>query len=116
MRRIRSAWIAVLWSTVCGVPSIMEAYTSADADLILAAHSKAFFREEGDRGWHTKTTDGGKAADYWTRAEMLEMVLDAHARTRDPAQLEMFGKLFRGFLADHGRTWERNTMSFERQL
>jgi len=86
----------------------MEAYTSADADLIFAAHSKAFFREEGDRGWHTKTTDGGKTADYWTRAEMLEMVLDAHARTRDPAQLEMFGKLFRGFLADHGRTWERN--------
>lgn len=84
-----------------------EAYTSSDADTIFEAHRKAFFREERGKGWHAKSTEGGKA-DFWTRLEMMEMVLDAHARTRDPKTLEMFDSLFRGFLADHGRTWERN--------
>jgi predicted alpha-1,6-mannanase (GH76 family) len=75
---------------------------------VFDAHTKAFYQKSDGRGWHRKVTDGEKKADFWTRAEMLEMVLDVHARTRSPKQLEMFAELFRGFIADHGRTWERN--------
>ena len=41
-------------------------------------------------------------------AEQMEMVLDAYERTTSARQLVMFTNLFHGFLADHGRTWERN--------
>jgi predicted alpha-1,6-mannanase (GH76 family) len=95
---------ALFYAAGCATAS---AYTTQDADTIFEAHTKAFYREEGDRSWHAKSTDGGKA-DFWTRAEQLEMVLDAHARTRDPKKLEMFASLFRGFIADNGRTWEKN--------
>ncbi|HEY0551717.1 MAG TPA: glycoside hydrolase family 76 protein, partial [Verrucomicrobiae bacterium] len=57
--------------------------------------------------WHAKSTDGGRA-DYWTRAEQLEMVLDVYERTKNPQPLVMFTNLFRGFLADHGTNWSRN--------
>jgi predicted alpha-1,6-mannanase (GH76 family) len=36
------------------------------------------------------------------------MVLDAYERTKNPQQIVMFTNLFRGFVAHHGRTWERN--------
>jgi len=101
---IRLAWLAVCSALVVGRA---QAITTADADTIFEAHTKAFYRVENGRGWHLKTSDGGKA-DFWMQAEMLEMVLDVYARTRSPKQLEMFAQLFRGFLADHGRTWERN--------
>lgn len=99
-------WLAVVCSTLG--PGVARAFTTADADTIFEAHTKAFYQVEGGKGWHRKSTDGDKKADYWTRAEMLEMVLDVHARTRNPKQLEMFEELFRGFIADHGRTWEKN--------
>lgn len=83
------------------------AFTQADADTIFEAHRKAFYRVEDGRGWHTKNTEGGRA-DFWMQAEMLEMVLDVHARTHSDKQLKMFDELFRGFIAEHGRTWERN--------
>jgi predicted alpha-1,6-mannanase (GH76 family) len=85
----------------------VQAFSTADADAIFDAHTKAFYRVENGKGWHTKTTEGGRA-DFWMQAEMLEMVLDVHSRTRSKKQLEMFDELFRGFVAKHGRTWERN--------
>lgn len=84
-----------------------DAFSPADADAVFEAHTRAFYREQDGRAWHAKDTDGGKA-DFWTRAEQMEMVLDVYSRTRSPRQLEMFAALFRGFLADHGRTWARN--------
>ncbi len=102
---VRTSWSAVLCSTLAGGRAL--AFTQADADTIFHAHTKAFYKVEGGRGWHAKRTDGGRA-DFWMQAEMLEMVLDVHARTRSGKQLEMFGELFRGFIAKHGRTWERN--------
>ena len=90
-----------------GAALTAHAFTAADADTLFEAHTKAFYRTEEDRGWHTKTTEEGKA-DFWTRAEQMEMVLDAYERTRNADQLKMFTNLFRGFLADHGTTWEHN--------
>lgn len=100
-------WACGAAVAVMAASTMAEAYTAADADTVFEAHSKAFFRERNGKGWHAKTTEGSKA-DFWTRCEMMEMVLDAHSRTRDPKKLEMFDSLFRGFIADHGRTWERN--------
>jgi len=100
---------AILRTAVIALAALTSAraYTPEDADTIFAAHTKAFYRVENGRGWHTKSTEGGKA-DFWTRAEMLEMVLDVYARTKDKKQLQMFDELFRGFIADHGKNWARN--------
>ncbi|MCX6926253.1 MAG: hypothetical protein NT154_24055 [Verrucomicrobia bacterium] len=106
-RLIRVAWMTLFCCTVsCGVQTA-RAFTSADADTLFDAHTKAFYREEDGRAWFTESTDGGKVS-YWMRAEQMEMVLDAYERTSDARSLVMFTNLFHGFLADHGRTWERN--------
>jgi predicted alpha-1,6-mannanase (GH76 family) len=105
--RMRAAWIAVLCFAVSfGAPTAW-AFTSADADAIFDAHTKAFYREQDGRAWHAKTTDGGKT-DFWMQAEQMEMVLDAYERTSNAQQLVMFTNLFHGFLADHGTNWSRN--------
>ncbi len=107
LRRIRATWLAVLCCIVsCGTPTA-RAFTAADADLLFQAHAKAFYQEREGRAWFREYTDGGKVS-YWMRAEQMEMVLDAYERTTNAQQLVMFTNLFRGFLADHGRTWERN--------
>jgi predicted alpha-1,6-mannanase (GH76 family) len=107
LRRISGACLAALCFTLSCAAVFAEAITAVEADALFEAHTKAFYREKDGRAWHTKDTEGGKA-DFWTRAEQLEMVLDAYERTNNPAQMAMFTKLFHGFIADHGRTWERN--------
>ena len=84
-----------------------RAFTAADADTLFEAHTKAFYRTDDGRAWHTKNTEEGKA-DFWTRAEQMEMVLDAYERTNNAQQIGMFTNLFRGFLADYGTNWESN--------
>lgn len=84
-----------------------RAFTTADADTLLDAHTKAFYQENDGRAWFKESTEGGKVS-FWMRAEQMEMVLDAYERTKDAKLLAMFTKLFHGFLADHGKTWERN--------
>lgn len=101
---LRAVWILLLCFMTGGGA---QAFTSADADTILDAHTKAFYRERNGRAWYKEKTAGGKAA-FWTSAEQLEMVLDAYERTRNPQQLVMFTNLFHGFLADHGTNWSRN--------
>ena len=105
--RFHAARVVVLCLAVSCGTAALHAFTAADADAIFNAHTKAFYRVTNGLAWHTKGTDGGKA-DYWMQAEQLEMVLDAYERTRNPEPLVMFTNLFRGFLASHGRTWERN--------
>ncbi len=83
------------------------AFTAADADTLFDAHIKAFYEEKDGHAWFKESTDGGKVS-FWMRAEQLEMVLDAYERTKNEKHLTLFTKLFHGFLADHGRTWERN--------
>jgi predicted alpha-1,6-mannanase (GH76 family) len=92
-------FVAVAWKA--------QAFTSAEADAVFEAHRKAFYEEKDGQAWFKESTDGGKVS-YWMRAEQLEMVLDAFERTRNPELMEMFTKLFHGFLADHGKTWEHN--------
>ena len=105
--RIRAARIVVFCLAIsCGALTA-RAFTGSDADAIFEAHTKSFYRVTNGAAWHTKSTDGGKA-DYWMQAEQLEMVLDAYERTTNAQRLVMFTNLFRGFLANHGRTWERN--------
>jgi len=105
------------WLTRCATSLILcltalssPAVTPEDADTLFDAHTKAFYQEKDGHAWFKESTDGGKTS-YWMRAEQLEMVLDAFERTKKPAQMEMFTKLFHGFLADHGRTWERNAFN-----
>ena len=70
--RIRAAWLAVFYVTViCGALTA-QAFTSADADTLLKAHTKAFYQEKDGRAWFKESTDGGKVS-YWMRAEQMEM-------------------------------------------
>lgn len=85
-----------------------RAFTSADADSLFAAHAKVFYRTTNGRAYYLKSTEGNQPADFWTEAEQMEMVLDAYERTANPQQLVMFTNLFRGFLTEHGVTWEKN--------
>ncbi|MGC8830413.1 MAG: glycoside hydrolase family 76 protein [Verrucomicrobiia bacterium] len=104
---LRVLWIALIFSGICCDASRGLAFTAADADAILDAHLKAFYREKDGRAWFLESTDGGKVS-FWMRAEQIEMILDAYERTKNPRMLALFTNLFRGFIADHGRTWERN--------
>lgn len=117
MRKAKTLTVLPFYRLVLGVISILSitfgisftaaGFTAADADAILDAHLKAFYREKDGRAWFLESTDGGKVS-FWMRAEQLEMILDAYERTKNPRMLSLFTNLFRGFIADHGRTWERN--------
>ncbi len=107
LSRVGIAWIVLLsflWG--CGGMKA-RAFTAADADTLLAAHTKAFYQEKDGLAWFKESTDGGKVS-YWMRAEQMEMVLDAYERTANAQQLVMFTNLFHGFLADHGTNWSHN--------
>jgi predicted alpha-1,6-mannanase (GH76 family) len=106
-RRIRGSLIAVICFTASWGALPVRAFTAADADTLSDAHTKAFYREKEGRAWFTKNTEGGRA-DFWKRAEQLEMLLDAYERTKNSRQLGMFTNLFHGFLADHGSNWAHN--------
>jgi predicted alpha-1,6-mannanase (GH76 family) len=105
--RASAVSIAVLCLAMNGIASRAQALGSGDADVLFDAHMAAFYRVEEGRAWLRESTEGGKAS-FWMRAEQMEMVLDAYERTKDARKLEMFTNLFRGFLADHGETWEKN--------
>ena len=105
---IYSARIVILSFFVCLASSSARAFTSADADTLFDAHTAAFYKVQDGFAWHAKSTEGDDKADFWTRAEQMEMVLDAYERTTNQQQLVMFTNLFRGFLADHGKDWSRN--------
>ncbi len=72
------------------------------------AHAKAFYRTTKDGAFYRKSTEGDRPADFWTEAELMEMVLDTYERTRNAEQLVMFTNLVHGFIAEHGATWEQN--------
>jgi len=99
--------MALLCLVTSGSIFAARAFTAADADAIFDAHAKAFYTVDDDRAWFRETTDGGKTS-FWMAAEQMEMVLDAFERTKNPRQMEMFTKLFHGFLADHGTDWSKN--------
>lgn len=106
--RNRAIWIAVFSVAAIFGESSAWAFTSADADTVFEAHAKAFYRITNGGAVYMKSTDGDKAADFWTEAEQMEMVLDAYERTTNAHQIAMFMDLFHGFVAEHGTTWERN--------
>jgi predicted alpha-1,6-mannanase (GH76 family) len=103
---------AILIAVVCfamdGSALTAQAFTSADADTIFEAHTKAFYRSANGGAYYQKHTEGSRPADFWTEAEQLEMVLDHYERSTNAQALVMFTNLFRGFLAEHGRSWATN--------
>ena len=108
LRWRRIAALLVFGLGVGGAPMNAAAFTEADADTLFAAHSNAFYRVDDEgRAWFRETTRGGKAS-FWMRAEQMEMVLDAYERSRRAELLEMFTRLFHGFIADHGADWTGN--------
>jgi len=82
-------------------------FASPRADILLKAHTQAFYQVKDGRAWFKETTAGGKVS-FWMRAEQMEMELDAYERTANPRQLAIFTELFRGFIADHGPDWTTN--------
>lgn len=45
---------------------------------------------------------------FWTRAEILEIVVDAYERTKDQKYLDLFDEMYRGFTDDFGTEWSGN--------
>lgn len=107
-RWIQTFWIGIIFLAIfCGPPTA-RAFTSADADTLFAAHTRAFYRLTNGGAFYQKDTDENKPADFWTEAEQMEMVLDVYERTTNADTLIMFNHLFRGFIAEHGTTWKHN--------
>lgn len=54
--------------------------------------------------------NGGKLSGehFWTRAETLEIVVDAYERTQDKKYLDLFDEMYRGFTDDFGTEWSGN--------
>jgi len=104
---ISGAGIVAICLTAFWGATAARAFTLEDADILLQAHTKAFYQVNDGRAWFKKTTEGGKA-DFWTRAELMEMELDAYERTSNARQLAMFTNLFQGFIADYGEDWTKN--------
>jgi len=109
LQPLRAIWMTVIGLAVLSSLALpARAFTSVDADTIFAAHTKAFYRSANEGAFYRKHTEGNRPADFWTEAEQLEMVLDTYERTANAQPLVMFTNLFRGFLAEHGKTWEVN--------
>jgi predicted alpha-1,6-mannanase (GH76 family) len=102
-----SARIAAVCLAVIGAATAAMAFTLEDAQALLQAHTQAFYQENHGRAWFKKNTHGGKA-DFWKRAELMEMELDAYERTSDARQLALFTNLFNGFIGDYGKDWTKN--------
>ena len=107
-RRIPAVGIALILIIISCCSSIVRAFTSADADTLLDAHTTAFYRMTNGGAFYQKSTRGNKPADFWTEAEQLEMVLDAYERTSNAVQLVMFTNLVNGFVTEHGVNWNHN--------
>lgn len=80
---------------------------SNPADVLFAAYNQAFYFTNDDGGFYRETTSGGRSA-FWVRAEQMEMVLDVYERTKNPGCLNLFNRLYSGFVAEHGARWMRN--------
>jgi predicted alpha-1,6-mannanase (GH76 family) len=106
--QIRAACAVLIFFAVSCGSFTARAFTSADAETMFNAHTKAFYRLTNDSAFYLKSTERNKPADFWTEAEQLEMVLDAYERTTNAQRLVMVTNLFHGFLVEHGRTWENN--------
>jgi predicted alpha-1,6-mannanase (GH76 family) len=103
-------WLCVVRLTAVFLtlgPAVARAFTAADADALLAAHTQAFYECKDGCAWFKETNGGGKVS-FWMRAEQMEMELDAYERTTNAHQLALFTNLFQGFIADHGTNWSRN--------
>lgn len=111
-RKWARSWSGVLrFGAICLVVGFgaagSNAFTAADADALLAAHTRAFYQQTNGVAWFKATELGGKAS-FWMWAEQMEMELDAYERTTNPHQLTMFTNLFQGFIAQHGADWTHN--------
>jgi hypothetical protein len=90
----------------CGA-LLAQTITPAEADALFEAHTKAFYREKDGHAWHAKDTEGGKD-DFGSGPSRWRWCSTLTSVPQNPQQMDMFTKLFHGFLADHGKTWERN--------
>jgi predicted alpha-1,6-mannanase (GH76 family) len=106
-RWMRAAFLAALCLAAGCKTSRPGTFASSRADVLLAAHTQAFYQVQDDRAWFKEATAGGKVS-FWMRAEEMEMELDAYERTGNRRQFDMFTKLFHGFVADHGADWTHN--------
>lgn len=45
---------------------------------------------------------------FWPRAEIMEIMIDAYEKTLDSSYLELMDQMYRGFVKDHGEDWSAN--------
>lgn len=45
---------------------------------------------------------------FWPRAEIMEIAVDAWEKTGDRKYLELFGQMYQGFIKDYGEDWSSN--------
>ena len=109
--------LATIWAAACGgAPSATRSATPLPPFLptlpgdrpgrALSAFDTAFYVQTGDRAYDRLTTAGGRA-DFWTQAEMIEMVEDAYQTSPQPVYKNMVLALQQGVAVLWGGRWTR---------
>jgi predicted alpha-1,6-mannanase (GH76 family) len=89
-------------------PVASRGVTAAQADAAINAFDRAFYLEQGGRGFFRKATGAGDYATFWRTAEMIELVEDAADRSGSPTYDHMVAELVRGVSHRFGGTWTRH--------
>jgi predicted alpha-1,6-mannanase (GH76 family) len=86
-----------------------SAFTTANADTMIASYNSAFYYTTSGRGYFRNTTDVASGATwFWGRANQMEMILDTYERTTNSTYLTQFTNLYNGFVYDYGTSWSWN--------
>ena len=76
--------------------------------VALSAFDKAFYVQSGDKAYFRRTS-AGRHANFWTDAEMIEMVEDAYQASPKPVYKRMVIALEKGVGANWGGKWTKRT-------
>jgi Predicted glycosyl hydrolase len=105
---LRLAVGSIVALVLCIATESAPAFTSRNADTMLKDFLSAFLIENGNLAHWRRKTGQPEQEWFWTTAEMIEMVEDAHDRTGSSATADTIRKLVDGFIAKHGSDWAWN--------
>jgi predicted alpha-1,6-mannanase (GH76 family) len=83
------------------------AFEPREADAIFNAYNTNFYVLHHGSGFYKKDLTGGHS-DFWTQAEQIEMIIDAHERTGDANTRQMITDSIHGFIRHSGTDWMDN--------
>lgn len=88
-----------------------KAGSEAEGPQAVSLEAACLAMEKYIKNFYVVEEDGSGAIageQFWPRAEILEIVVDAFEKTGDTAYLELFDGMYEGFVRDHKQDWSSN--------